>query len=432
MTTRRSFLAGAGALTAAGLLGLPRLAHGDSSAPKRLILFYTPHGTVWNDWRPSGSETNFTLGPILNPLQAFKDRMAIVDGLQIRSPYDHRVPHTYDLPALWTGSPVDTESALFHRSDHGVSFGWNLGTSVDQYISQALPQTTPHRSLQFALGVAGPAHPARRMIYSGPGAYLDPIDGANLAWYLLFSSLQGGTPPSLAAQRASILDHVTQELASVRAKVSPADRARIDAHTTAIRDLEVSLSANVVCDVPPNPGVINIEDQIDAQLEIMVAALACGLTNVASYQHRVGDNDNSPYPWLGLTTGGHHLTTHDTSTSGQAMLTTIYTHYAERFAHLLRTLDSYPEGAGTMLDNTLVIWGTEIGKGYNHDVSNVPFVVAGGPQTGLRGGRYLDLRGQGYGHNRLLVSACHAMGLPSVETYGLTDLGSGGVPGLIA
>lgn len=433
MISRRRLLVGAGGLSATGLWGLPRLTRADESIPTRVILFYTPHGTVWDDWRPTGTATNFTLGPILGPLTAFQDRIALVDGLQIRSPYAHRVPHTYDLPALWTGSPIDTESELFERTDHEVTFGWNTGTSVDQFIANALPTTTPHRTLEFGVGTGNGLHPARRMIYSGPAAPHDPFDGAHIAWNTLFSDVSPGTTSTggLATQRASILDQITRELSNVRSTVSPTDRVRLDAHTEAIRELELTLTADVVCTPPPVPPVSDFSQQMDNQIDVMVAALACGLTNVASFQHRIGDNDTSLYQWLGITTGGHHLTSHDTGPEAQALLSGLYTYYAERFQYLLQKLDSLPEGSGTMLDHTLVIWGSEVGVGWSHDVSNIPFVVAGGSQTGLIGHRYHDLRGSNYGHNRLLVSACHAMGLSKVTSYGSTDEGSGGVPGLL-
>ncbi len=434
MITRRQLFAGAGGLAAASLLGTHRLARAAKAPPKRLVLFFTPHGTVWDDWRPTGTATNFTLGSILQPLAAYQDRLALIDGMQIRSPYDHRVPHTYDLPALWTGSPIDTEADLFERTDLGVSFGWNTGTSVDQFIGTELPLTTPYRTLEFGVGTGNGLHPARRMIYTGPAAPLDPFDGPQTAWNALFRGFEPGktsAAAALAARRASILDRVTQELASVRETVSAADRVRLDAHTDAIRELELTLEADVVCTPPTDPGLVSFEQEMDAQLDMLVACLACGLTNIATFQHKIGDNDTSLYDWLGITTGGHHLTSHDTSQGAQDLLSGLYTYYAERFAHLLQQLDRLPEGDGTMLDHTLVIWGTEVGIGWNHDVSNVPFVVAGGAQTGLIGNRYHDLRGQNYGHNRLLVSACHAMGLSTVGTYGTTDEGSGGVPGLL-
>ena len=433
MMTRRQLFAGAGGLTAAGLLGLPRLAQANGTSPKRLILFYTPHGTIWDDWRPTGTATRFALGPILSPLAPYQDRLALIDGLEMRSPYDHRVPHTYDIVGLWTGSPIDTDSTLFERVDHGVSFGWNTGPSVDQYIADQLAATTPYKSLEFGVGTGNGLHPARRMIYSGPAAPRDPFDGALLAWAGLFNV----TSPLGGAQhvhdaRSSILDLVTSELSAVRSTVSPSDRLRLDAHTTAIRDLELALAADLTCEVPPVPDfAAPFERQMDLQIDMLVASLACGLTNVASLQHRIGDNDASLYDWLGITSDGHHLVSHDTSEAAQQTLSGLYTYYAERFAYLLQKLDSIPEGSGTMLDNTLVIWGSEIGVGWSHDVSNIPFVVAGGSQTGLIGNRYHDLRGMNYGHNRLLVSACHSMGLPQVATYGSTDQGTGGVPGLV-
>jgi hypothetical protein len=141
----------------------------------------------------------------------------------------------------------------------------------------------------------------------------------------------------------------------------------------------------------------------------------------------VGENDGYPYRFLGVPEE-HHITTHDTAPEKQAQIAKIYHYYADRFAYLLKQLDDVPEGTGTMLDHTLVIWGSEIGTGYTHDFKNVPFVVAGGGAYGVRTGRYLKVAPGTY-HNRLIVSAMRFMGA-DVETFGSTDQERGSLPGL--
>ncbi len=144
-------------------------------------------------------------------------------------------------------------------------------------------------------------------------------------------------------------------------------------------------------------------------------------------QVRVADNDNTLYPWVGLNSGGHHTMSHDSGSSAQSTLALVYNWYAQRFKYLLDKLASTPDSDGrSVLDNTLVIWGSELGRAWDHDINNVPFVFAGATDI-LRGGRYLS--GSVIQHGRVLVSACHAMGL-SNEQYGSLDTGSGPIPGL--
>ncbi len=160
----------------------------------------------------------------------------------------------------------------------------------------------------------------------------------------------------------------------------------------------------------------------------MTAALACNLTSVASLQLKVGDNDNNPYPWLGIT-DSHHPLSHsgDGDLVARDKLTKIYTWYADRFAYFLGKLDAIPEGNGTLLDNTLVVWSSEIGKGNNHSFSKLPVVLAGGIGGKVVTGRYLVY--DNVPHNRLLVAMCHAMGLDQVQKFGSTDQGMGSLNG---
>lgn len=429
--SRRSFLRGSAALGAAGALGslfpwLSARAAGDRIP--RLVLFYTPHGTVWNRWRPTGTESSFAFSPILAPLEGFRDRLVVLDGLRMNNPYDHRVPHTYDFPALWSGSPIDLDSEWFRRPDHGVTFGWNLGTTVDQALAARRdPAITPFPTVELGIGCVG-AHPATRMIYSGPYKPKHPVDDPVAAYTHLFSSLS--ETAGERARRKSVLDAVRGELATVQSGLSASDRARLDAHATALREVEYSLSGGVECDDPDQPSGGGLDVAVDQQLDLMAAALGCRLTDVISFQHRVADNDGSLYPWVGIESGGHHSTSHDTSEAAQDRLAELYTWYSRRFARLLAALDAIPDGDGySVLDNSLVIWGTEISQGWNHGLDNIPFVVAGGACGRMQGNRWLQPSGMA--HNRLLVSACHYMGFDEVETYGMTDTGSGGVPGLI-
>jgi hypothetical protein len=434
-TSRRSFLRAGlagGALVAAGsaLALFPWLrASSAATAPKRLLLFFTPHGTVWDQWRPVGGETGFTFSPILSPLEKHRDRLVIVDGIEIKSGTAYYIPHTYTMPILWTGSPIDTATSEFCRDDHMQCFGWNTGVSVDQYIASQLSggeAPTPYSTIELGLGCGG-LHPATRMIYSAPGMPRSPIDSPEVAFNTLFGTISPDQEQAArdAKRRKSVLDAVVKDFDSRRGKLSANDKLRLDAHADSIRELELSLTA--VCTSPAPPTNISSETAIDRQSDILASALGCGLTRIASFQLRIADNDNTLYPWVGLDAGGHHTLSHDSGPEAQGKLAQLYRWYSERFAYLLDRLAGTPDVDGrSVLDNTLVIWGSELGRAWDHDISNVPFVFAGATDL-LRSGRYLS--GSVISHNRVLVSACHAMGLKD-EKYGSLDAGAGPVPGL--
>lgn len=432
-TSRRSFLRtglAGGALVAAGsaVAMFPWLRAVAAPAQPRLLLFFTPHGTVWDQWRPGGGEADFTFSPILKPLEKHRSRLVIVDGIEIKSGTAYYIPHTYTMPVLWTGSPIDTATSEFCRDDHMQCFGWNTGVSVDQYIAGKLGgMPTPYSTLELGLGCGG-LHPATRMIYSAPGMPRSPIDKPEVAFNTLFGTISPDQEQAErdARRRKSVLDAVHKDFDSRRAKLSPDDKLRLDAHADSIRELELSLTA--VCGSPEAPVDINSETSIDRQSDLLAAALGCGLTRIASVQVRIADNDNTLYPWVGLDAGGHHTLSHDSGPDAQGKLAKLYTWYSERFAYLLDRLAATPDVDGrSVLDNTLVIWGSELGRAWDHDISNVPFVFAGATDL-LRSGRYL--KGSVISHNRVLVSACHAMGLKDQKQYGTLDSGEGPVPGL--
>jgi hypothetical protein len=435
--TRRAFLeqlglAGGAAALFPWLRASERARAAAAPLPK-LLLFFTPHGTVWDQFRPQGGETDFTLSPILEPLAAHRDRVVIVDGIAMESGTEYYIPHTYTMPLLWTGSPIDTSGGGFCRDDHGGRcFGWNTGISVDQFVAAQLGDPLPYPSIELGYACGG-MHPAARMIYGAVGTPKSPIDDPVRAFETFFGAVNPDVEAAArdALRRRSVLDAVRSDLGSHRAQLSPADRARLDAHATALRELERSLVPSaVLCERPALPADVTAETAIDRQSEMIAAVLGCGLTRVASFQLRIADNDNSLYPWVGLDTGGHHTRSHDSAAATQQTLAQVYRWYAQRFAYLLDRLAATPDaGGGSLLDNTFVIWGSELGRAWDHDIANVPFIFAGGAAGKLSGGRYLTVASPR--HNRVLVSACHAMGLTDVETYGSLDDDVGPLPGLL-
>jgi hypothetical protein len=435
MITRRGFLAGTGA--AAGALSLfPWLERGAAAAelPPRVLLFYTPHGTVLDRWRPGGGETDFTFSPILAPLERHRDKLLIIDGLNMVTGTDYYIPHTYTMPVLWTGSPIDTAASSFCRDDHGQCFGWGTGTSIDQLIAQRLAPATPSPTLELGYQCKN-LHPANRMIYSSPGNTKAPLDDPAKAFATVFGKLMNTTGGDAAARAAlrqkSVLDAVLADFGSRRGQLSAADRARLDAHATSVRELERSLASDSpVCTPPLAPANITAETAIDRQSELVAAIFGCGLTRIASFQLRVADNDNSLYPWVGLDEGGHHTLSHENQAEPQAILADLYTWYSARFAYLLDKLAATPDGNGTsVLDNTLVVWGSELGTGWSHGLSNVPFIFAGGASGRLRAGRYLKVTKTQT--TRALVTTLHAVGLTDIAKHGSTDDGTGPIPGVL-
>jgi Protein of unknown function (DUF1552) len=440
LVSRRALLSGLG-VSAALSPFLPLLnAQGQEAQPLRLILWFTPHGTVYDNWKPTGGQTDFTLSPILKPLEPHRAKLNILDGLRVQAD-GVGAPHTKGPPLLWTGSPLNNDMT-FTRADGsgGMYYGWNSAPSLDQILIGKLKPTTPYKSLEFGVRSGG-SHPGSRMIYTGTQTPLAPETNPWAAFKRLIGDIgkTTGELERIRTERRSVLDVLGSELTSLQGKIGSADKVKIDQHLAAVREIEMRLqNSNVACQGPvlgtevDSNKASNTPLVMDAMVSLMAASLSCGLSNFASMQYRVGENDSGyVYDWLGITDLEHHLMTHeaDTNMTARGELTKIYTWYAEMFGKFLTKLDAIPEGNGTMLDNSLVVWGSELGKGNSHSFEKMPFVVAGGAAGKLKTGRYLQFNG--VEHNRLLVSMAQLMGVPEMDKFGTTDTKTGNLTGFM-
>jgi hypothetical protein len=425
--SRRGFLAGLGAAGLAPYLPILNVSGQEALMPKRLILFYTPHGTPKAAWKPSGTESSFTLGRSLAPLERHKSRICVLSGVNMADT-GVGAPHTKGLPLVWTGSKL-LDDGTFSRADGsgGRTYGWNASPSVDQVIAKKIGTSSAYKSLEFGVRSGG-NNPASRMIYTDAKKPTAPATDPWSQFERLFSSAS----PETSSERISALKIARAELARLSPRLASEERDKVEMHTQSLANLEKRLTdKSALCAGPTLAAKLNAGDNantdkvIESHFQLITAALACDLTRVCSLQYSFGDNDNNPYPWLGIG-DAHHSLTHapDGDKAAWEKVIKIRVWYAEKFASLLDKLAAVPEGSGTLLDNTLVVWGSELGIANTHSFKSTPFVVAGGASGAMPMGRYLEYNEQ-VQHNRLLVAVCNAMGLPDVKTFGNVDNGSG-------
>jgi hypothetical protein len=431
--SRRALLTGLGAAALSPYLPLLNASGQEALYPKRLLLFFTPHGTIKQLWKPSGTERDFTLSRLLAPLERHKSKLVVLSGLNMQD-VGVGAPHTKGVPLIWTGSKL-LDDGTFIREDGsgGPTYGWNSSASVDQVIARTIGSDTTYRSLEFGVR-CGSSFPSNRMSYTDAR---QPLQPATDPW-MQFERLFAMRSETGSQERLQAMKIARGELNAIAPRIATADRLKIDAHLDALDNLQRRLEAHAeLCTgpaLPPtgNPGALDqTPTVVDAHIELIAASFACDLTRVASFQYTLGENDNQGYPWLGIADGHHNLThSADSDAAGWEKVAKIREWYAEKFAQLLDRLDAIPEGEGTLLDNCMVVWASELGIGNTHSFKSTPFVVAGGASGAIETGRYLEFD-ELTEHNRLLVSMCHAMGLPDIETFGDTDLGTGPLAGLL-
>jgi hypothetical protein len=259
------------------------------------------------------------------------------------------------------------------------------------------------------------------MSYVGPNKPLTPIDDP----YQMFAKLYGRTKDRESLK--SVLDELQEDLKKVSSIVSPADRRLLEEHATFVREFEQELRSggDEIGHAVPNlePGIKEENDNIPKitklQIEMMVSSFAADFARVATLQmtNSVG---GARFRWLGIDEGQHELSHHeDSKTESQDKLTRINKWYCEQFAYLAQRLAETPEpgGNGSLLDNTLLLWTNELGKGNSHTLDNIPWVMVG---NGLDFQMGRSLKYGRVPHNRLLLSLAHGFG-HRIERFGNPD-----------
>ena len=448
---RRTLLRGAGGVA----IGMPlleamlptRSAH--AAAPQRLVVFFTPNGTIHKNWVPSGSGASMSLPRILKPLETLKNKMVFIDGLRmgdaqgrINGPgNDHQRGMGYCL----TGQQLLT--GTFKGDEFAEPAGLAKGISIDQHIANKIGGSTRFKSLEFgvrSLTVAG--NPLFHMSYTGSGNAIQPEQNSLRMFQRVFGGMTAKPPAGaadaakLAQDQTSVLDFVKSSYSDLTPRLGKTDREKLDNHLAHIRDLEKRLAAlpggggammsascgstsalspQDACGKPTCPDDFPYHAEYfqaggDAQLRLMQLALACDQTRVASIQWSYSSGGGS-FPWLGIDRG-HHDISHDSvsNAASQEQLTKINEWYAQKFFTLVSGMDKVQEEGGTMLDNSLVIWVNELAEGSAHTLKPQCYVVAGKAGGKLQTGRALHIDDE---HNNLLVSIMNLMGVQG-NTFG--------------
>lgn len=386
---------------------------------RRLVIFTSPNGCIHHTWRPAGGERDFVLRPgsVLEPLNDWRDRLLIVDGLDFLTGNNHEGGQA---AMLTNGGGAGTQTR---------------GMSLDQFVAAQIGAQDRFGSLEFGVltDIWG-AGRQTRISYRGPGDIVHPDADPRRAFGRMFGDLAGGADAQarLRLLRRSILDAQRGELADLRRRVGRAEQIKLEAHLDAVRSVEQSLFSDVVCGAPEAPDPLgkdvndNVPALLSAQIDLAVTALACGMTHVTSIQlsHTV-----SPvvYTWVGNQDGHHSLSHADDGQEAKVQAFVDAERWvAGQFAHLLDRLAATddPEGDGSLLDSTVVMWAKEMGDPRLHVCEAVPFVLAGA----VDGGRYL--RFDGDSHSKLLVSVARMFGA-DIDTFGDPSTAQGGLTGVL-
>ena len=436
-----------GALPAAlvPLLGRPARA---AAFPRRLVIVHWTNGVHPSYW-PSvvARDTDFVLTPPLQALERHRRNIVLLGGLGI--PF--KLSGHFTLPSLLTGAqPTPVVRTA----------GVGNGISLDQYVADAFARRSPTALRSLELGGVTPVRLAvfRSISFRGPAIGQRPrenppeIDPYRV-WARLFGAA-GGDLARLRDERRSVLDRTAGELGALLPQLGGEDRARLSVHFEATRQLEreiAALPSAAACQPAPLPAGVNVRDALAAdrliamQFDLLTLALRCDLTRVVTLMLFNAGNDGVGFPFLGPDFTGtpepespfeHHGIAH----RGGPRKAVVDAWWLAQFGLLLDRLQAVPEGEGTLLDNTLVLFANQMADGAQHSVQGLPWIVAGRCQGAIRPGRYLVPPGWDPTRpadncppiNQALVAIANAVleGLePPLDHFGAPEL-TGELPGL--
>lgn len=428
-TSRRQFLRdlGLGAASLPFLSALPSLraeSISDQIVPKRLIIMFSPNGTLPQEFWPDefGAERALSLKPMLSALQPYHEQVLLLKGVnnKIRGDGDN---HMRGMSCLLTATELNPGNI---QGGSDTPAGWASGRSIDQEIRAFFQSRDESRtrfgSLEFGVAVPNRADPWTRMCYAGNEKPMAPIDDPGQ----MFKKLYGGAQDRKNV--ASVLDFVREDLARVSHRLSAQDRGLLVEHMELVRKLEQDIAAaedqHELTHPEPeiDPEIELVNDNTPAisrmQIDLLVNALVNDMARVATlqYMRSVGQ---ARMRWLEVEEG-HHSLSHEPDSNEEAYgkLKRINAWFAGELAYLVQRLADTPEPGReneSVLDNTQIIWVNELGKGNSHTLNDIPFLLVGGG-AGFRGNCALELPDAA--HNQLWLALAHGLGHTELKTFG--------------
>lgn len=408
---RRTFLRGAGTALALPLLDamIPALQaeRFTAAAPVRRLgfIFYTL-GVNEDKWRPKGEGANYQLSEALTPLAPHRDKFLVISGLSSDPDRTKAGFHDRALASFMTG--VEPTRGKVH-----------VGISVDQVAAQALGKETQFASLEFSTEYNGalggvsfktaetplPFEPNPRRVFErlfGEGGKIDPAASAERR----------------AADQSS-LDTVTARISALKARLGPSDRLKLDEYLQSIRDIErrIQVAAEKKpVDLPDVSRPAGIPDSWPEHVKIMfdlqALALQADLTRVWTFM-MAREASSMTFPHLGISMGHHEISHHNFEQDKLDALAKINVDQSGLFAYFLSKLDRLKEGNSTLLDHSLIMYGSDLSVPTVHSQHDLPILVAGGASGRIAGGRYIVYPGDTTPLTNLYLTMLDKVGVPT-------------------
>ena len=366
--------------------------------PNRMAFLYVPNGKIMEEWTPQTVGAGFELTNILKPLENIKDKTLVLSGLtadKARANGDGGGDHARAMAAFLTGAqPRKTSGTDIHA-----------GISVDQAAATQIGNQTRIPSLELGIDKgyrAGNCDSGYSCVYSSTMAWksaTQPLPkevNPKLAFERLFSTEPDAERAQRDAERKSILDFVRQDSKDLIQKVSGNDARKLDEYFSSIRDIEQRIESaekfppieNVEFAAPDDiPS--NFQEHVRLMMDLIILAFQTDVTRIATFV-LANEGSNKRYPAVNVSEGHHNLSHHGGDEDKIAKILRINIFHTEQLAYFLEKLDAIPEGEGTLLDHSMIVYGSGNADGNRHSHHDLPILLAGNGCGTLNSGQHIE------------------------------------------
>ncbi|CAD73067.1 DUF1552 domain-containing protein [Rhodopirellula baltica] len=393
----------------------------DVSRPVRMACVFFPNGVIQPSWRPKVDGDNWEMGETLKPLEAFKDKLNVISNLAHengRAGKDGAGDHARGGSTFLTAArPVKTSSNI------------RLGISLDQVAATALAGQTRLPSIELGLNGsrnAGSCDSGYSCAYSSNISWKNESQPMpketipRLAFERMFGSGDAAMERKQRLARKSILDVVRGDAERLMKQVGKTDKRKLDEYFTSVREIETRIEQTEAEDRKSLPDlevpmgrVTAFREHARLMYDLMVVGFQTDTTRVATFMLDTAGG-NRTYPEIGVKEAHHGLSHHRDKTETVEKIQKIDHYLVEQFAYFLERLDSVEESGGTLLDNSMVLYGSGLGDGNRHTHHDLPIVLAGGGGGQIKTGRYLQAAEETPMAN-LFLSMLDVVGTPAEE-----------------
>jgi hypothetical protein len=398
--SRRTFLKGAGVTVALPLLDsmIPALTAQTKTAANagpRLAFIYVPHGAIMDKWTPKTEGAGFEFTPILKPLEPFRDYINVVSGLH------HKAADTTAVHSL---SPTTWLSGVRPKATQGTDAF--AGVTADQFAAQKIGQDTPLPSLELGTedhsGLIGECDRDYGCIYMNTLSWRTPTTplpveiNPRKVFERLFG--QGNNTEDRMARKQqdrSILDALMQQANDLNKKLGARDRNTLGDYLESVREIERRIqnagnehTADVTLPAAPVGIPHAYEDHMKLMYDLLALSFQTDITRVATFMV-AREISNRTYLQVGVPDGHHAISHHQNRAEKMEKNVKIQTYQTTLFAGFLEKMRATRDGAGTLLDNTIMIYGSNMSNSNAHNHFPLPSLVVGGAAGRMKGGRHL-------------------------------------------